>query len=249
MDIKRNSSLETKNTNDEILSEWYGSAVSLYSNALNTINQRNATFLVVQAIFITAFSVLLTEQSKIPYAMPIFSLGIVIAGSIFCFIHHLSGLSEAQNAYNWRGVWCSLDRDLSESPWKKFDNYSGKKHQKHGVLTFSWKKISSWLVQRNRLQCAKCIGQRLPQATAWIITPWVFAVGWCIASLYLTVRTFIKEDEFGQNPYIPIQLLEIVAIISLLWTIIVVVYIILNFASWKNEEIESYINTNSKSES
>lgn len=159
---------QPKNDDDK-KKEWHRSALELYKSEISTISESNAAFLIVQSILIAALSTFLVLTQALPYALIFFVLAIATAGSLFCFFHHRAGKSSANTALQWKRYMCFLEgKTKTNSPWKKFHSYLDQKERRSA--------------------------QRMPLKHAWITNPGIFAVGWFLVALYITIRLFFPDD-------------------------------------------------------
>jgi len=187
----------------------YNVAAQFYNQELNTINQRNTAFLIVQSILVAAFATLVVNADKFPWALVAFMWAIILAGVLFCFFHHIAGRSGARSTFNWRRYMHHLERGQMEAPWNRFDQYCRESRFENRLL------------------------ERLPRPHAWIFTPAIFASGWFLAAWYVTIRLcFIEQDPLHVNPYLPLPWPILLTSIVLLVTFIVVVYILWQFITW-----------------
>lgn len=216
--------------------ERHGAAVQFYNQELNTISQRNTAFLIVQSILIAAFATLLVNADKFPWALAMFMWALSVAGSLFCLFHHVAGRSGARTASNWRRYMRLIESGQINAPWNRFDQYcDDDEHAQHIKIP---KKSQACLRLRNLyfgLQCDRCLVQRLPLPHIWIITPAIFASGWVLSAVYMTVRLlFLKQDplRLHPNPYLSLPVATGFSFIVLGITLAVLVKIIQHGITW-----------------
>jgi len=186
----------------------------------------------VQSIFVAAFATLLVNAGQFPWALAVFMWALSIGASLFCFFHHIAGRSGARAASKWRRYMRLIETGQAEMPWKKFYEYCEAEHDNHGEVP-PIRNVCSWLKNLcARLQCDRCLLTRLPLPNAWITTPAIFAMGWVIASAYLTTRLFIAADPLAIDPFLPLLCSRSISIVVLVFTVIILCCILCHYRIW-----------------
>jgi len=175
--------------------EQYNMAVQFYNQELSTISQRNSAFLIVQSILVVALATFLGNAEKFPYALVIIVWGICLFGGLFCYFNNVSGKTGAQAASLWRRYMYLIEKHKRGTPWTQFSAYcEDDNHRKHVDIP-PWRNIVCRLWNlRARLRCGRCLLDRAPLPSKWIITPAMFSGLWLVVSVYIIVRSFMPCD-------------------------------------------------------
>ena len=189
--------------------EAYNAAVQLYNQEFRTLGERTTAFVIIQSILVAAFVAVLVNPNWFPYAFEFITFGISIVGILFCISHHVAGRSGSTVAFMWRQYMRGLESNHQDAPWKRVYDYCKAEHKKHGEAQLK----NLW----TRLQCERCLLERSPLPTAWIVTPFIFLMIWFAVSLYLTARLFIEGDPLRLNLFLPLPAsISLSIIVSLL---------------------------------
>jgi hypothetical protein len=141
--------------------ESYNAALQLHDQEFRTLSERTNIFLISQSIFVAALALLLTSQQCLPVDLDIPALGIVIAGTLYCLLHHKAGLQGSRGALIWREYMLKIEAGNNNAPWKWF------------YKTYRSKQYS------------ECLLVRPPLPSAWLVSPSIFMLLWLGAPFYV----------------------------------------------------------------
>lgn len=162
--------------------ESYNVAVQLHNQEFRTLGERTMAFLIVQSILVAAFVTILTippstMKETLPYAFYPFASGIIVVGISYCFLQYLAGRSGSQAAFRWRQYMRHIENNHPDTPWNWF--YADCQH------THSERKFKGWWSRRH---CERCLLERPPLPSSWLISPAIFLLAWACAIIYIFLR-------------------------------------------------------------
>jgi len=145
-------------------SGWYSVASDLYSQEISAISNRTNVFFVFQTILVGG--IVFAFQVSLGYIFPYLLFVISVIGSLYCFLHSLSGGLVASSARQWRQYMRNLETNDQNTPWKFFYN------------------------EYERLHGNKVLLERTPLPMMWLTAPTIMATVWLGVSLYPLVRSY-----------------------------------------------------------
>lgn len=153
--------------------ESYNAAIQLHNHEFGTFNGKNNAFVIVQSILIAAFVTLLVYKTSFPLAFDIVAIFIIMVGATYCFVHHRAGQSAAIAAFTWRQYLLTLENNQDLLPLTSFFGQYTHTHN------------TNWWSQLN---CERCLLERLPLPSAWLLTPSLFLFWWLFILIYIVVN-------------------------------------------------------------
>ncbi len=172
--------------------DQYNTAVQFYNQEINMIAQRTNVFLLTQSILLVALVTFLGKAGLFPYALVFILWGISLLGSVFCLLHCFAGRNGAMAALYWQQ--CMEELDCLPTLWARVKRVSEdvSKHEKHAQ-----KKNLCNLIPR--MLCWRCLLDKPPFPSSWLITPWLFSLVWAGVSAYILRRYFVNGDPLFAN--------------------------------------------------
>lgn len=148
-------------------SGWYSVASDLYSQEISAISNRTNVFFVFQTILIGG--IVFAFQASLGYIFPYLLSGISVVGSLYCFLHSLSGGLAASSARHWRQYMRKLESSDQNTPWKFFYNEYERRYGNRVLL------------------------ERTPLPMMWLTAPTIMVAVWLGVSLYVVIRTYFDS--------------------------------------------------------
>lgn len=156
--------------------ESYNVALQLHNQEFRALGERTGAFLLIQSVLVAAFVTVLVSQNTFAYAFEFIALGIGLVGILYCIIHNHAGSSGSQAAFRWRQYLRSIENNQENTPWNWV--YEHCPHTCHG------RGIIRFLTQ---LRCERCLLEKSPLPTTWLVSPAIFLLAWIVALVYVII--------------------------------------------------------------